>query len=400
MNSPDPLTLKFLVVDDESFVRTLTVRILGTLGYKNIDTAENGARALELLAARPDYFDIIICDLNMPEMDGVEFMRHAAGQNFSGGFIFLSGEDTRLLEAARDLAKAHDLNILGAIPKPLKPDALRELLDKLMAPRKPQPFQKQASITESELRAGIGGPDLRVVFQPKVNTATLAVDGVETLVRWQHPERGLLGPGAFLPLAEMLGLMDDITDDVYRKAVRQSGEWLAAGTSLSVSVNFPVNTFTRPGFADFLVTTAQAEGVDPALIVLEVTESQVMQNALDCLEVLVRLRMKKFSLSIDDFGTGQSSLEQLKRIPFNELKIDRAFVYGAATHDSARAILESSAELARKLKLQIVAEGAESRSDWDIVAKNGCDYVQGYYCARPMPADELLKFIAGWKGPQ
>jgi len=399
MASPDPLTLKFLVVDDESFVRTLTVRILGMLGYRNIDTAENGARALELLAAKPDYFDIIICDLNMPEMDGVEFMRHAADQNFSGGFIFLSGEDTRLLESARDLARAHNLNILGAIPKPLKPDALRELLDKLMTPRKAKPFERQSSITESELRAGLNGPELFVVFQPKVNTATMSVDGVETLVRWKHAERGILGPGAFLPLVEMLGLMDELTDQVYLKAIRQAGEWLAAGHRLSVSVNFPVNTFVRPGFTDFLVDTAQKEGVDPALIVLEVTESQVMQNVLDCLEVLVRLRMKKFGLSIDDFGTGQSSLEQLKRIPFNELKIDRAFVYGASAEESARAILESSAELARKLKLKIVAEGAESRADWDIAAKNGCHYVQGYFCAKPMPAEQLLKFLSGWKGP-
>jgi EAL domain-containing protein (putative c-di-GMP-specific phosphodiesterase class I) len=209
----------------------------------------------------------------------------------------------------------------------------------------------------------------------------------------------LLGPGAFLPLAEMLGLMDELTDDVYAKTMRQAGEWLAGGVRLPVSVNFPVNTFTRPGFTDFLIDTAQSEGVDPSMVVLEVTESQVMQNALDCLEVLVRLRMKKFGLSIDDFGTGQSSLEQLKRIPFNELKIDRAFVCGAATDESARAIQESSAELARKLKLKIVAEGAESRDDWDIVAKNGCDYVQGYYCAKPMPPEQLLAFLAGWKGP-
>jgi EAL domain-containing protein (putative c-di-GMP-specific phosphodiesterase class I) len=232
-----------------------------------------------------------------------------------------------------------------------------------------------------------------------VNTGTLEVEGVETLVRWQHPERGLLGPGSFLPLTEMLGLMDDLTDNVYRKAMRQAGEWAAGGLPLAISVNFPVNTFVRPGYADFLVDTARSEGVDPAQVILEVTESQVMENALDCLEVLVRLRMKKFGLSIDDFGTGQSSLEQLKRIPFNELKIDRAFVHGASTDAAARAILESSAELAHKLNLKIVAEGAESRVDWDIVTKNGCDYVQGYYCAKPLPPDQLASFVADWKGP-
>lgn len=390
---------RILVVDDENFVLNLTVRILGNLGHKDITTADNGRRALEIMSGARETFDLIICDLNMPGMDGVEFMRHCAERNFGGGVIFLSGEDPRLLEAARELGRAHDLNILGILAKPLKPDALRELLAKLQARPRRQQYQGQAPITEQELRAGIGGPELQVVYQPKVSTETGAIVGVEALARWQHAERGLLGPGTFLPLAEQLGLLDELNDDIYRKAVHQAGAWLASGLQLLVSINFPVNTFVRPGFADFLVDTARREGVDPSLIVLEVTESQVMQNALDCLEVLMRLRMKKFGLSIDDFGTGQSSLEYLKRIPFNELKIDRAFVYGAANEESARIILESSAELGHKLKMTLVAEGVETREDWDLVCGNGCEYVQGYFCARPMSARDLEQFIASWSGP-
>jgi len=134
-------------------------------------------------------------------------------------------------------------------------------------------------------------------------------------------------------------------------------------------------------------------------IVLEVTETQAMTIAVDCLEALIKMRLKRFALSIDDFGTGSSSLAQLKNIPFTELKIDRAFVNGAAHDTSALAILETSISLAKKLGMEIVAEGAETREDWDLVEKLGCDYVQGFYCAKPMPNEELIEFMDNWTGP-
>jgi EAL domain-containing protein (putative c-di-GMP-specific phosphodiesterase class I) len=174
---------------------------------------------------------------------------------------------------------------------------------------------------------------------------------------------------------------------------------LSNGIDIKVSINFSVNTFTLPEFPDFLIQTAQDEGVDLSKVVLEITETQVMKNALDSLEVLMRLRMKKFELSIDDFGTGNASMEQLKRIPFSELKIDRAFVYGATKDAGARAILESSVTLAKSLKMVIVAEGAENREDWDLVESLGIDIVQGYYCAKPMPNEQFLEFLGKWTGP-
>ena len=181
--------------------------------------------------------------------------------------------------------------------------------------------------------------------------------------------------------------------------MQQAGDWLAQGITMKVSVNISVNSFTLPDFTDFLIETAQNEGMDLANVVLEVTETQVMDNALGILETLMRLRMKRFALSIDDFGTGNASMEQLKRIPFSELKIDRAFVYGAAQNAGARAILESSVTLAKSLKMDIVAEGAESREDWDLLASLGVHTVQGFYCAKPMKNEDLLAFLDTWTGP-
>ena len=391
--------LRILVVDDEEFVLNLSVKVLHKLGYDAVSTASNGHEAIEKILTTDPVFDIVICDLNMPEMDGVELLRHISQKDFSGGIILLSGEDERMLETAHDLAKARNLNVMGAIQKPLKPDAVKGLLKAFKPREKRKSWAPQESITEAELKAGIDGDELQLVFQPKVSISTGEITGVETLARWVHARRGILGPGTFIPLAERCGLINDFTCSIYRKAMHQAGEWLAKGITLKISINVSVNTFTLPEFDLFLVKTAQQEGVELSNVILEVTESQVMNNAMDCLEILMRLRMKKFGLSIDDFGTGHSSMQQLKRIPFSELKIDRAFVYGAANNKSARAILESSVLLAKNLNMAIVAEGAETREDWDLVEAVGCDYVQGYYCAKPMPDDELMTFMEKWKGP-
>ena len=240
---------------------------------------------------------------------------------------------------------------------------------------------------------------LELVFQPKVSVTDGQVKGVETLARWNHAERGILGPGAFIPLAEKSGLIHDLTYAIHKKAMAQQGEWLANGIDMKVSVNIAVNSFSIENFSDFLMNTALEQGVDLSRVVIEVTETQVMADATSCLEIMMKLRMKKMGLSIDDFGTGNSSMEQLKRIPFTELKIDRAFVYGAANDSGARAILESSVNLAKNLKMETVAEGAENREDWDLVESLGVDLVQGYYCAKPMPNEQFMKFLEDWTGP-
>ena len=395
--------INILVVDDEPFIRNLIVRILDKLGYENIDTSSNGKEALGKLISEETAYDVIICDLNMPEMDGVEFMRHAKESDFTGGMILLSGEDNRLLETALDLATSQNLNVLGALPKPVKPDLLEELLNKYKpSVQEKRDFVPQAAISEAELRAGIEGSDsgeLMLVYQPKVHMQSGEITGVETLARWKHPERGILGPGAFIPLAEKTGLIDALTHQIYRKAVQQTSDWLLDGIRLRTSVNFSINSFADSNFSDFIISTTEEAGVDPKQLILEVTETQVMTNSFDCLEILMGMRFKKFGLSIDDFGTGNSSMAQLKRIPFTELKVDRAFVHGAVNNTGARAILEASVTLAKNLDMKIVAEGAETREDWDLVEQLGVDYVQGYYCAKPMPNEQLLEFMEKWNGP-
>jgi EAL domain-containing protein (putative c-di-GMP-specific phosphodiesterase class I)/CheY-like chemotaxis protein len=392
--------LNFLVVDDEVFIRKLIIRVLGKMGADGdkISSSENGADALALLDDTPQAPDIILCDLNMPDMDGVSLMRHLATRKFRGGIILVSGEDQRILQAAEDLARAHDLNFLGALAKPVTPEGLQ----KLIAQYDPQASQRTeragVELSAEDLKTAIDNKDIFVVFQPQVSATTRELMGVETLARWIHAEKGFIGPDIFVHLAEETGLIDDLTELVVDLAVKQGAEWLADGRDIKISVNISVDNLNNLDMPEYLGNKCAEAGMDSRNLVLEVTESRLMEDIVTPLEILTRLRMKGHELSIDDFGTGHASMEQLKRIPFSELKIDRAFVNGAHRDPGALAILKASVDLAKSMNMLIVAEGVEDQDDWDLVERLGCDIVQGYFSAKPMPAADIDGWLEGWLG--
>lgn len=395
--------MSILLIDDDPFYSQLAVEVLNNLGYDEVAIANDGNSGLDCLRSSELRYDVVICDLNMPEMNGVEFIRHASKTGFDGGIILLSGENKRMLETAYGVAKTHDANILGAMAKPINPDELRETMGRLQPNSdSKRSFIPQEPITETQLRDGIEGSEndaVLLVYQPKIDVRSGKIVGVETLARWWNRDRGVLGPGAFIPLAEEKDLIDDLTNTIYRKAVQQTASWQKDKIDLRTAINFSVNSFSRQEFCDFLVNTVQEARIDPSNLLLEITETQAMSIAVNCLESIIGMRLNRFGLSIDDFGTGNSSLAQLKNIPFTELKVDRAFVTGAGSNESALAILEASISLARKLEMVVVAEGVETREDWDLVEQLGVDYVQGFYCARPMSNDDLMVFMNEWTGP-
>jgi EAL domain-containing protein (putative c-di-GMP-specific phosphodiesterase class I) len=173
----------------------------------------------------------------------------------------------------------------------------------------------------------------------------------------------------------------------------------ALGYDLNIGINISVDALNNLAWPDEIASQIEGYGLHPSSITFEITESRLMENISVALDILSRLSLKRFNLSIDDFGTGYSSLEQLQRIPFSELKIDRAFVHGASEDTSARAILESNELLARKLNMRIVAEGVETQEEWDLVTELGCDQVQGYFIAKPMHIDDLCEWLGSWQMP-
>jgi len=220
---------------------------------------------------------------------------------------------------------------------------------------------------------------------------------VETLVRWRHPRDGMIFPDQFIGVAEAHKMIDDLTRAVIADALDQARAWREkAGLALRIAINISIDNLAALDFADAVTAQAAAAGVAPQDLVLEVTESRLMENMRAPLDILTRLRLRRFRLSIDDFGTGHSSLAQLRDIPFDELKVDRSFVHGANANETVRAIYDASLRLAKQLGMEVVAEGVEDRNDWEFLRSTGCDIAQGYFIAKPMSAAQIPGWINLW----
>ena len=388
---------RVLLVDDDPIMHSVTTLVLNDLGVERVQSALSGARALEILERQQSAIDIIFCDLNMPEMDGIEFTRHLARLNYPGSLVLLSGEDIRILRTVERLAIEHGLQVLGVLEKPVTRLQMQQLLASFDQDITDMTLRPVDMLGAEELSRAIADGEIDTYFQPKIEIKTQQIVGVEMLARWIHPAKGVIGPGAFIPMAEEYNLIQDLTDAVCEKALHYAASWKRAGMELDVALNISVDSLTNLEWPNEFAARVDALGLQPNAITLEITESRLMEHVRLGLEILGRLRLKRFNLSIDDFGTGYSSMEQLQRIPFSELKIDRAFVRAASDDVSARAILESSVLLARKLDMRTVAEGVETEQDWNLVEALGCDHVQGYYIAKPMPGDELCDWLAKQK---
>lgn len=389
--------MKIILVDDEAFVRHLVTHQLSALGFSDVVAYARGADALEMLAHDGDAVDMVLLDLQMPEMDGVEFVRHLANLRYSGGLVLISGEDARIIDTARRLAVAHRLDVRGALHKPVTPEQLQAFLGEGVRPRAKSGRSPSRWYPAEEVARAIAGGELVNFYQPKVDLRTGQMLGVETLVRWQHPDDGLVFPDQFITVAEENGLIDDLTRVVLAGALRQSRAWDDQGHPLHVAVNVSMANLRSLDFPEVVVRSIADAGASQRRLVLEVTESRLMENALAALDILTRLRLKHIGLSIDDFGTGHSSLAQLRDVPFDELKIDQQFVRGVHADRTNRAIVEANVLMAHQLGMRAVAEGVEDREDWELVRGLGCDLAQGYFIARPMPGDAIVEWMKTWE---
>jgi|GEM_PF-1386491 len=388
--------LQVLVVDDEKFQFEFVASMLRQHAITVLH-AEDGAQGLELLDSVEPQPDVIICDLLMPGMDGIEFMRNLVARAYEGGIILLSGADSNVVRVARRLAEIHGLKLLGAFEKPVTREALETAISHLEAVGSTPGTQRVGSsddaVTVEELHLALKRGEIVAHFQPKLALADGQVTGAECLARWHHPERGMVPPGQFITLAEEHGLIDQLTLEMLRQAAERLSQWQAAGFDLKLSVNVSMDNLNRLDLPEIFAETVRAAGVESQKIILELTESRLMDNFSVSLDIIARLRLKGFELSIDDFGTGFSTLQSLKQLPFTELKVDRAFVHGAAQDAAAHAILASSIDLGRTFNLTIVAEGVETEEDLESVRKAGCDLVQGYYFSKPLAAEPFAQWL-------
>jgi EAL domain-containing protein (putative c-di-GMP-specific phosphodiesterase class I)/CheY-like chemotaxis protein len=361
-----------LVVDDDGFILAVLRTALMNMGYKFVLTAESAEQAIAYLSSAEPAVGLVLSDLNMPDVDGVELLRRFDELGYRGDIVLLSGEDSQTLNMAVSLAKARKLSVLGAITKPFRAEALAQLLanhapslnrGNRLPPRQMPPDMLAAAIRAEELVPW---------YQPKIAVASQEVVGFEALVRWPRPE-GMVFPDAFISVAEENSLIDPMTFLLIRQALRMAKLWQKHGIRPTVAVNVSMDSLQDVHFPDLLEQLFRDEGGDTSQFKLEVTESRLMADYVNVLDVLLRLRLKKIKLSIDDFGTGHSNLGQLLDLPFDELKLDRSYVQGASSDPKAGVILESAVHMAQKLGMEVVAEGVETLEDWKRVERLGCD---------------------------
>jgi EAL domain-containing protein (putative c-di-GMP-specific phosphodiesterase class I)/DNA-binding NarL/FixJ family response regulator len=388
-----------LIVDDSAVQRTQAVTLCRDLGAQMIYEAASGIEALALLDMLVQPPDLMIVDLEMPGMDGIELIEQVAQRRLQVALVVNSSRELPLIQAVEAMARNLGLPVVGGLQKPLRADTLGAALETFGALRAAKSGslagEAPPEIDPALLAQAIGAGEIQVHYQPKVDMLTGIVRGVEALARWRHPELGAVRPDHFIAVAEREGLIRDLTLSVMDTALAQAARWNAHGLKLSMAVNLSPRLLESPTLAHEIADTVQRHGLPAEQVMLEITESSVVDCMGVALGVLARLRLRGIGLSIDDYGTGFSSMQQLARIPFTELKIDRSFVHEAHLRRNLRVILQSALEMARQLGLVTVAEGIETLEDWRLLQQSGCVIGQGYLISRPLPAEEILPWLKG-----
>ena len=388
--------LRVLIVEERQDYRQRLNRMLTKVGCLRIDEAVDGQEGLNALQNASEVTDLVVCNLDMGGMDGLEFIRHATRLGV-GGLILFSRHDDAVRSSAEWMARAYKAPLLGVLGVPFDRGALTQLIARLHSNhtvysdvtghKSDSDDANREAI--AEIREALDARQFVAHYQPKVCLATGEMLGVEALARWEHPELGLLAPIHFVSLMESSGLIEPLTHMLLEQAGFDSVGWAKRGLNVPIAVNVSPLTLEGPQCAKQLLETIAATGVQPSRIAFEITEKAFAKDATAVLENVLRLRMRGCGIAVDDFGTGYSSLQQLNRSPITELKLDRSFVRRILTNSKARSIVESTIDLATKLKLKTVAEGIDSEAQRDRLLELGCHMGQGYLFGKAMPSDEL-----------
>ena len=386
--------LSVLVVDD-SVVQANHAAVLCQSIATRVAVAHDGVQALTALKA--ETFDIALIDLEMPVMDGVELISHIAAEKLVDSIVILSSKDSSLIASVGSMAEAEGLNVLTTIQKPVTNELLVQCLHSHHG--KPARLEEDSlaegedGLSYNDLLMAIIHKQFFLYYQPKLTCHGLLLRGVEALARWEHPERGFIPPDIFIAAAERYKLIGTLTLLLFEQALQQKKIWQDKGFNFNLALNLSPSSLNNCLFADSLADFVGGFGVKLSDITLEVTENMLLGDVAKSLQILARLRLKGFMISIDDYGSGFANAEQLSRLPATELKLDRSIINGIANKHQLRAIVDSTIRLANQLNLKTVAEGVESEEDYLALKKLGVYSVQGYFFSRPISAKSLERWV-------
>jgi EAL domain-containing protein (putative c-di-GMP-specific phosphodiesterase class I) len=389
---------KILVIENEMLVRENLLELLEAESFVVIPAA-NGREGVEMAIAQQP--DLILCDIMMPELDGYQVLKALRQHPLTTTipFIFLTAK-----VAKADFRQGMELGADDYLTKPFTRQELLGAIASRLAKQNSMRSRGMKEISpaelslETSLREALERDELQLHYQPQVHLTSGEIIGAEALVRWQHPEKGLVSPVEFIPLAEATGLIIPIGEWVLRTACQQAKVWHSAGfADLRVSVNLSSSQFAQPQLSQRIIEILTSTGLNPNNLELEITESLLVKDIAGAIAIFSELQSWGIHIAIDDFGTGYSSLNYLKQFPLNNLKIDRCFIRNINGDPANIAITTAVIQMAHNLNLEVIAEGVETEAELLFLSQHGCDAIQGYFFSRPLPVSEFEELLFSGK---
>jgi EAL domain-containing protein (putative c-di-GMP-specific phosphodiesterase class I) len=387
--------LRFLIAEDHPMQRRVLAQLLSSLGAAAVHQAEDGAKALEILRdpARP--VDIIVSDVSMPGMDGLELVRHMAASASPTALIITSALRPDVLASVANTAVAYGVRLLGVVGKPASAVKLVPLV-KLFREMQARIDPTGASV--AELAQALSRDEFEARYEPWADMETAQVKGFHARTYWRHPTQGLLAPDAFASSAESYGLLDSVMWLTLQQASHHWQGWSQQGCRPRLWLSLCPTSLLAPDLAKRILKLVRAAGIEPGRVVLGVTEAAIDGERAQTMETLSRLRVAGFKLGIEDFGSGPMWSEKLAPLSFTDLKISAELVRGARSTRSAEAGLVVALDAAQQLKLPATADGVDRLDEWNLLQDWGCKFAQGAFVGPTLHADEVVSWLAANSG--
>ncbi len=388
---------RILVIDDSEAILLVMKTMLNEIGYHDITTTSSSQRAMDMVCEAPEHFSVILTDLNMPGFDGMQVVRKLGEVGFSGAVGIISEMDKRIVELACDISRQHKICLVGNLAKPVQLPDLRRLFQKVdqIEERKfshYRPLEKEALIEALNLS------QVTPYYQPKLDLCTNKVTGVEVLARINRPGQvDAMLPGRFIPTAIKHQLIDRVTFQLVAKAVADYENLHETfGDHIKLCFNLSPSQLSDLGYPDELENMLDQYRIERNRIVLEITEEFALKSATQ-LESLNRLRMRGYGISLDDFGTGYTNLQQLRSLPFTEVKIDRTLIDGIHKDKFSQVVVQSLVDIASGIGIELVAEGIEKMADFEYLQSHyQAITIQGFLLCKPRGLQSLSTWHRSW----
>ncbi|HMQ57822.1 MAG TPA: EAL domain-containing response regulator [Rhizobiaceae bacterium] len=377
-----------LVVDDDPIFLAIARSVVTAIGCTRVFTARDGQEGIAAFENADLREGTVFLDLNMPNLDGLGFLRQLSALHFRGEVVLASGESSAILNSARHLAGMLGIHVAGSLKKPLKPDDVRNVL---LSAAQERAARERAEREKRQLRAK--PQSITPWYQPQFDAVTSRLFGAEALTRIVMSDGAEVPPGTLFEEARARGDLDALTIEIADRVFADMLAWRMLGLTTRVAVNVDAHVFEAPGFSEMLKERVTALGITPESVCLELTESALPRDMGRLVEALTRLRMARFHVSLDDYGAGSANYEMLRVGPFSEVKIDRSIAIKVGEDALAARFVELAVQIGAELDMFVIAEGVETEAQLARLRKLGVRYFQGYLFGAPMPRDRFADLM-------